>query len=107
MPPVYVATGLSVNSTIAYCSGAAVLPFPGPGVALAMPVSIAPNTNIIPIVIALALIRSADKSSPPLIGEPAGDRRRRDVRRRQQRCAKSREPLRSLATRSLPQQTRQ
>src|SRR2546428_4621058 len=72
MPPVYVATGLSVNSTIAYCSGAGVLPFPLPGVALAIPVSNAPNTNIIPIVKALALTRCADVASPPLIGEPNG-----------------------------------
>ena len=81
MPPVYIATGLSVNSTIAYCSGAGVLPFPLPGVALAIPVSNAPNTNIVPIVKALALTRCADVASPPLIGEPSEDRRPPDVRR--------------------------
>src|SRR2546422_159563 len=95
MPPVYVATGLSVNSTIAYCSGAGVLPFPLPGVALAIPVSNAPNMNIIPIVMALALTRCADVASPPLIGEPNGDRRPPDVRRPQKSCAKSNWEFRS------------
>src|SRR5207249_4258514 len=97
MPPVYVATGLSVNSTIAYCSGAGVPPFPLPGVALAIPVSNAPNTNIVPIVMALALTRCADVAPPPLVGEPTGDRRRPDVLRPQKRCAKSNGEFRSSA----------
>src|SRR2546425_8531159 len=63
MPPAYVATGLSVNSTIAYCSGAGVLPFPLPGVALALAVSDSPNTIIIPIVQARALPGFAELSS--------------------------------------------
>src|SRR3989441_6831766 len=99
MPPVYVATGLSVNSTIAYCSGAGVFPFPVPGVALAIPVSIAPNTNIIPIVMELALIRCADVPSPPLVGEPTGARRQPDVLRPQKRCAKSNAEFRSFGIR--------
>src|SRR2546425_5987400 len=70
MPPLYAATGLSVNSTIAYCSGAGVFPPPLPGVALAIPVSTAPKTNIIPIVMALALARCADMTSPPPTREP-------------------------------------
>src|SRR2546430_17076995 len=97
MQPLYVATGQAVNSTIAYCSGAGVPPFPFPGVALAIPVSNAPNTNIIPIVMALALTRCADVPSPPLVGEPTGDRRRPDVRRPQKSCAKSNGEFRSSA----------
>src|SRR5881397_3905719 len=61
MPPAYVATGLSVNSTIAYCSGEEVVPVPPPGVALAIPARNAPRTNIIAIAMALTATRFADR----------------------------------------------
>src|SRR2546428_13845766 len=60
MPPAYAATGLSVNSTIAYPSAEGVFPLPFPGVALATPASNAPKTNIIPMAAVLTTIRWFD-----------------------------------------------
>src|SRR2546428_624595 len=60
MPPAYAATGLSVNSTIAYPSAEGVFPLPFPGVALATPASNAPKTNIIPMATVLTTIRWFD-----------------------------------------------
>src|SRR5207245_10800003 len=63
MPPAYAATGLSVNSTIAYASAEGVFPLPFPGVALATPASNAPKTNIIPMARVLTTIRWIDMIS--------------------------------------------